>query len=43
MDAVSDALPGAIGGSLPSTTGLPTAPNAAPAAPVAPSGPPLGL
>ena len=28
MEAVADALPGAVGGSLPSSTGLPTAPTA---------------
>jgi hypothetical protein len=28
MEAVVDALPGAVGGAVPSTTGLPTAPTA---------------
>jgi len=32
MDAVSDALPSVVGGSLPGTTGLPTAPSAPDAA-----------
>ena len=30
MDAVGDAVPGMLGGSLPKTTGLPVAPKAAP-------------